>query len=89
MLGRENRESLVSQLTNGPYVDMEPGKGGDSKDVPTIRIGMVGNHKVGKTSLLRRFVKKEVQSPASAVSTFGYDDSLMMKVKINDENFNI
>ena len=28
-----------------------------------ITIGMVGNAKVGKTSLLRRFVKGEIQTP--------------------------
>ena len=50
---------------------------------------MVGNHRVGKTSLLRRFVKKEAQSAASAVSTFGYDDSMSLKVNINGEPFTI
>ena len=53
----------------------------------TIRIGMVGNHGGGKTSLLRRFVKNEPQNPNTQVSTFGYDDSHEMKVKIDGELF--
>ena len=67
---------------------MQPGGKATLKD-PEIRIGMVGNHKVGKTSLLRRFVKGEQQGPGTQNSTFGYDDSLQMKVKINGESFNI
>ena len=50
---------------------------------------MVGNHNVGKTSLLRRFVKGEVQNESTGVATFGYDDTLEMKVNINNELFNI
>ena len=50
---------------------------------------MVGNQKVGKTSLLRRFVKGEIQNKNTGVATFGYDDTLEMKVKINNELFNI
>ena len=50
---------------------------------------MVGNHNVGKTSLLRRFVKGERQNPSTQVATIGYDDALEMKVKIDGEPFNI
>ena len=67
---------------------MQPGVKKDRGDAE-IRIGMVGNHGVGKTSLLRRFVRNEVQSAESMVSTFGYDDTMEMKVKIDGENFNI
>jgi len=50
---------------------------------------MVGNHNVGKTSLLRRFVKNEQQNPNTQVATIGYDDSYQMKVKIDNEPFTI
>lgn len=50
---------------------------------------MVGNEGVGKTSLLRRFVKGEMQDGESVVSTLGYDDSLELKVRINGEDFKI
>ena len=55
----------------------------------TIRIGMVGNEGVGKTSLLRRYVKGEIQGPGTAVSTLGYDDTLEIKVSIAGEPFSI
>lgn len=50
---------------------------------------MMGNHGVGKTSLLRRFVMNEEQNPNTYESTFGYDDSLQMKVKIDGELYTI
>lgn len=93
--GPDDRASLISSITNGPQVEMidkdtpssKPAKA-DMRD-QTIRIGMVGNHGGGKTSLLRRFVKNEQQNPNTQVSTFGYDDSYEMKVKIDGEHFNI
>lgn len=85
---QDDRASLISSITNGPQVEMVP-QGKKDRSDKIIRIGMLGNHAVGKTSLLRRFVKNEVQSPETQVSTFGYDDNMEMKVRINGENFNI
>lgn len=62
--GVDDRASLISSITNGPQVEMQPGVKGGRGDAE-IRIGMVGNQGVGKTSLLRRFVKNEVQSAGS------------------------
>ena len=50
---------------------------------------MVGNQGGGKTSLLRRFVKGELQNPQTKIETLGYDDSYEMKVKIDGELFNL
>ena len=66
--GPDERASLISSLTNGPQVEMlqpEEKAAVAVKDKAnlrdhTIRIGMVGNHGGGKTSLLRRFVKNEL-----------------------------
>ena len=43
----------------GPNVEFRKGAGGGGGDL-AISIGMVGNMGVGKTSLLRRFVRGEV-----------------------------
>mmetsp|Transcript_30408 Transcript_30408/g.40431 ORF Transcript_30408/g.40431 Transcript_30408/m.40431 type:complete len:194 (+) Transcript_30408:117-698(+) len=88
MMGPDDRASLLSSITNGPQVEMQHGVKGSGKD-QEIRIGMVGNEGVGKTSLLRRFVKGELQDEGTVVSTLGYDDSLELKVKINGESFKI
>ena len=87
--GADDRASLISSITNGPQVEVQIGAKTSMRD-QTIRIGMVGNHKVGKTSLLRRFVKQEIQNPNTEISTIGYDDeSYQMKVQIDGEPFNI
>ena len=87
--GPDDRASLISSITNGPMVEMEHEAKLSNRD-QTIRIGMIGNQGVGKTSLLRRFVKNEPQSPATAQSTFGYDDNTyQLKVRINGEPFNV
>ena len=49
---------------------------------------MVGNAKVGKTSLLRRFIKGEIQTPQIVHETIGFEEYLM-KVDIDGEPFNI
>ena len=53
-----------------------------------ITIGMVGNAAVGKTSLLRRFVKNEIQTPQTEHPTIGFEE-YHMKVNIDGEPFNI
>ena len=64
--GPDDRASLISSITNGPQVEMiAPGTPTSKESAKanmrdhTIRIGMIGNHGGGKTSLLRRFVKNE------------------------------
>ena len=51
-------------------------------------MGMIGNAGVGKTSLLRRFIKGELQSPQIVHETIGFEE-YMMKVNIDGEPFNI
>lgn len=88
MIGPDDRASLLSSITNGPQVEMQHGAKATGRD-QEIRIGMVGNGGVGKTSLLRRFVKNEVQNEQSADPTVGYNDTLELKVRINGEDFKI
>ena len=71
----------------GPNVEFRKGAGGGGGDL-SISIGMVGNTGVGKTSLLRRFVRGEVQTPQTAIATIGHDE-YTMKVNIDGEPFNI
>lgn len=49
-----------------------------------MNVGLVGNSDVGKTSLIRKFVKGDTIDDTSKISTVGVDRN-SIKVKINDE----
>lgn len=87
-LGPDDRASLLSSITNGPHVEVQHGEKASGR-YQEICIGMIGNGGVGKTSLLRRFVKEEAQNESTRVETIGYDDSLSLKVRIGGEDFKI
>lgn len=47
-----------------------------------IDVGLVGNNSVGKTSLIRKFVRKEIIKPSAGISTIGMDlETIVVKYK--------
>ena len=88
MIGPDDRASLLSSITAGPNVVIDKHGSKSSGRDHEIRIGMVGNASVGKTTLLQRFVKGEIRNDGY-MPTIGYSDQLELKVRIDEEDFKI